>query len=274
MPLPGRTLTSTPGVSPPLFPDEWHAFPDEESMSRAAAVRLAAELRVKPAALVCLATGASPKRTYELLVAQAHTEPSLCLNARWMKLDEWGGLAMNDPATCETFLRREIIEPLQVPPHRYFGWESQPANPNEECERVSAWLAKNGPIDLLVLGLGENGHLGFNEPGDAFISGPHVAQLTPESLSHSMLQKSRGQVSYGLTLGMDNLLAAKRIILLVSGTRKARQLHRLLSEKVTPQFPASLLRRHPAVAVYCDHAAALLLRDGNDAATLFPNSAA
>lgn len=237
---------------------EWHLFPDEETMSAAAAARLAKELRAKPNALVCLATGASPRRTYELLVARARNEPEHFARVRWMKLDEWGGLAMDDPASCERFLRDAILDPLGVPPERYVGWESRPADAQAECRAMEAWLAKNGPIDLLILGLGENGHLGFNEPATALQQGPHVADLTRESLAHAMLGKSRGKVGYGLTLGMGDILGARQILLLVTGTRKSQQLHRLVTGEISPRFPASLLRQHHSVAIYCDDAAASL----------------
>lgn len=237
---------------------EWHLFPDAEAMSEAAAVRVAAELRAKPTALVCLATGASPRRTYELLVARAKAEPRLHAQARWIKLDEWGGLAMDDPASCETFLRDTLLDPLGVPPDRYRGWQSQPEDAQAECRAIESWLARHGPIDLQVLGLGENGHLGFNEPAPELRRGPHVAKLSRESLSHAMLGESRSQVAYGLTLGMDDILHSHRILLLVTGRHKAQQLRRLVTGEISPQFPASLLRRHRAVAIYCDAAAASL----------------
>lgn len=238
---------------------EWHFHPDEESMSKAVAARLAREVRARRNALICVATGQTPKRAYELVVAQARVEPDLYAAARWLKLDEWGGLAMDDPASCENFLRQVLLTPLAVPPERYFGWESQPADATAECRRVAAWLAAHGPIDLQVLGLGENGHLGFNEPASELQSGPHVAQLSPASLAHSMLGRSRGRVAYGLTLGMADILGARRILLLVSGRHKARQLLRLATGEASPQFPGSMLRRHPAVSVFCDATAASLL---------------
>jgi galactosamine-6-phosphate isomerase len=235
---------------------EWHFLPDEETMSVAAAAKLAREVRAKQDALICVATGKTPRRTYELVVAQARAEPGLYAKARWLKLDEWGGLAMEDPASCENFLRRVLLIPLAVPPERYFGWESQPADAAAECRRVSAWLAAHGPIDIQVLGLGENGHLGFNEPASELQSGPHVAKLSSASLAHSMLGRSQGRVTYGLTLGMEDILGARRILLLVSGRHKAHQLLRLATGEVSPQFPGSMLRRHPAVSVFCDAAAA------------------
>jgi galactosamine-6-phosphate isomerase len=238
---------------------DWHIHADEAAMSEAAAARLAVELRARRNALVCLATGSTPTPTYERLIAWAQSEPDRFAQVRWLKLDEWGGLAMDDPASCEHYLRRLILTPLSVPPERYFGWESQPADTEAECRRVAAWLETNGPIDLQVLGLGENGHLGFNEPAAQLQSGPHVAQLSPASLGHSMLGPSRGRVAYGLTLGMDDILNARHIMLLVTGERKASQLRRLLCGEISAEFPASLLRRHRAVSVYCDTAAAALL---------------
>ena len=238
---------------------EFNAYPDEESMSVAVANRLIEELRAKPNALIGLATGDSPKRAYELMVARARTEPSLFAQARWIKLDEWGGLTMDDPASCESFLRRHVLAPLAVPCDRYFGWESQPDDPDVECRRMAAVLAANGPIDVQVLGLGANGHLGFNEPADRLQGGPHIAQLSRASLSHSMLNLSRGRVSYGLTIGMDDILQARRILLIVSGERKARQFHRLVTGNASPDFPASFLRHRPSVSSYCDAAAAKLL---------------
>lgn len=259
-----RLRTKPPAdLSMPLvhrpFSWAWQRYPDEESMSVAAAARAALEIRAKPDLLISLATGASPRRAYELLTERARSEPELFSRARWIKLDEWGGLAMNDPATCETFLREVLLDPIGVPPERYFGWESRPADVEAECSRVSRWLAANGPIDLQILGLGENGHLGFNEPAPALQKGPHRAQLSPVSLSHAMLGRSKGRVSYGLTLGMDDILNSRKILLLVSGTRKAQQLLRLFAGGVSNDFPASWLQRHSDVVVFCDAAAAALV---------------
>lgn len=253
-------INSDEESSDELLPNwEWYLHPDEESMSQAAARALASEVQVKRNSLICLATGSSPKRTYDLIVEHAREDNELYGQVRWLKLDEWGGLAMDDPASCEHFLRQILLSPLSVPPERYFGWESQPKNPEMECRRVAQWLDANGPIDIQVLGLGQNGHLGFNEPAEQLQSAPHVATLSSVSLSHTMLRQSQGEVEYGLTLGMGDILNARRIFLLVSGEKKAQQLLRLATGKISPQFPASLLRRHRRTQVFCDTAAASLL---------------
>lgn len=243
---------------------------DHETLSRAVADRIAEEVRQKPDALICLAAGASTRRTYELIVEHGQGDAALYARTRWIKLDEWGDLAPDDPATCETFLRSALIDPLAVPPARYCGWNSRPADVNAECERITAWLAQHGPIDLQILGLGTNGHLGFNEPGTAPESGPHIAPLSPSSLSHAMLADAQAQVAFGLTLGLGDILRSHRIFLLVSGVHKSSQLQRLAGGEVSREFPASLLRRHPAVTLFCDDAAAAALPSKNSAAAILP----
>lgn len=229
---------------------------DPEALSRAAAAFLLRVLAQKPDALVCLASGASPARTYQLLAAHGRRRPALFARVRWLQLDEWGGLAEDDPATCRAWLQRELLDPLRVPPGRFLGWSSQPSDPAAECRRVSAWLARHGPIDVAVLGVGTNGHLGLNEPAGALQPGPHVARLSPAARRHSMLSAARRAPRYGLTLGMADLLQARQVVLLVSGGHKARVLRRFFNRQITPAFPVSFLWLHPAVALFCDKAAA------------------
>ena len=236
-----------------------HLAADPEGMSRAAAAHLAKALRTKPNALLCLATGASPARTYELLAKRGRAEPSLFAQARLLKLDEWGNLPVDDPASCEFYLRQKLIQPLRIPPERFFGWHNQPADPAAECRRMAAWLAANGPIDVSVLGMGTNGHLGFNEPAASLQPGPHVARLSDTSLSHSMLGGSKRKVCSGLTLGMADLLHSMEIVLMVSGRHKADQMQRLFTRRITPRFPVSFLWLHPNVHLFCDRDAARLL---------------
>jgi galactosamine-6-phosphate isomerase len=168
-----------------------------------------------------------------------------------IKLDEWGGVPMDDPATCEMQLRNQLITPLSLA-DRYTSFHSDPSEPAAECKRISTWLEDNGPIDLCVLGLGTNGHLGFNEPADMLQPHAHVAQLSDSSLSHAMLSSTHRRPTFGLTLGMADLLNAHAILLLVSGPAKRGPFERLLKEEISTAFPASLLHLHPRVTVLCD----------------------
>ncbi len=227
-------------------------FPDHESMSAAAADWLERRVRARPGLLLCLATGATPMRSYELLAARP---PALFAAARVLKLDEWGGIPMDSPATCETFLRRAIVNPLELEP-RYFGFASSPPDPALECARVAEWLAAQGPIDACVLGLGLNGHLGFNEPAESLHPHAHIATLSPESMAHSMVADLPQKPTFGLTLGVADILQSREILLLVSGAAKAAPLKQLLAAEITPRFPGTFLWLHPRVSLLCDRAAA------------------
>ena len=226
--------------------------PDYQSLSVAAADLIAKRLAEKPNLLLCLATGSTPTRAYELLATRPQ---SLFKQARILKLDEWGGIPMSSPATCETYLRKLLIDPLDLA-SRYFGFESQPTDPNAECARIARWLIENGPIDLCVLGLGTNGHLGFNEPAEKLQASPHVAKLSTESLDHSMVQALPIKPTFGLTIGIDNILTSREIMVLVSGPTKVAPVRRMLKDPITAQFPATHLQRHPNTRIFCDRAAA------------------
>ncbi len=226
-------------------------FADYESLSQHAAAWLAERCSARPSALLCLAAGSTPSRTYELFAARLRS--SAASQLRFIKLDEWGGLPMTSSATCEQQLRRELIEPLGAD-QRYFAFESSPLDPAAECARIAGWLAANGPIDVAILGLGVNGHLGFNEPAAELNPHAHVAELSGASLGHVMIQGSADQPRYGLTLGMADLLHAREILLLVSGAAKRAPLERLLTDGISTDFPASLLQLHPRVTLLCDTA--------------------
>lgn len=228
-------------------------FTDYEALSQHAAAWLDQRLRANPRAILCLAAGSTPTRTYQLLAERAADEPAWAKQCRLMKLDEWGGVPLHDQATCDYQLRRLLVEPLQAA-DRYVAFDSQPNDPRVECERIAAWLFEHGPIDLCVLGLGVNGHLGFNEPAPALQPRPHVAQLSAASLGHAMVRGSERRPAFGLTLGMADILQSREVLLLVSGPSKRQPLRQLLAERISVDFPASLLHVHPQVTLLCDEA--------------------
>jgi galactosamine-6-phosphate isomerase len=228
-----------------------HVLADYEALSRRAADLMIECLRTTPNALLCLAAGATPTRTYALVAGHHQREPRLFEHLRLLKLDEWGGLAKDDPGSCERFLRQTIVEPL-LSQDRYVAFDGRSADPAAEAGRIAGWLNEHGPIDLCVLGLGVNGHLGFNEPGAHLKPRAHVAQLSSDSLKHAMLDQARTRPKYGLTLGMTDLLQARQVLLLVSGAAKSGPLRQLLEGEISTQFPASFLWLHRDVTLLCD----------------------
>jgi galactosamine-6-phosphate isomerase len=232
---------------------------DYEEGSALAADQLKVALREKPDLLLCAATGASPARAYELLARSILSSQIPSAALRVLKLDEWGGLPMDDSATCEAHLQRLLVQPLKIDANRFISFRSDTPSPEKECQRIGGWLMANGPIDVCVLGLGINGHLGFNEPADELTAGCHVAPLTDESMAHPMLSGTRRRPGYGLTLGIREILASRTILLLVFGAGKAAQLERLFTGGISTRFPGSFLALHQRVVCICDEAAAVRL---------------
>jgi len=227
-----------------------------ETGSRYAADCLLEAIRRQPELLLCVAAGSSPARTYQLLGKAAASQPECFNRLRVIQVDEWLGLPSGDPATCAADLRRNLLDPLGISGDRFVAFRSDAPDAAVECERVSGWLAANGPIDVCVLGVGGNGHLAMNEPGSTLRAGVHLARLAEVSRQHPLLAGRPEKPTHGLTLGMADLLHARQILLLAFGAAKRPVVQRLCEPVIDPRFPASLLWLHPAVTVICDTAAA------------------
>jgi len=226
-----------------------------ESISRQAANRIEAALEQNPSLLLCAAGGSTPARAYELLVESKKQNPAAFASLRVVKLDEWGGIAMDDPGSCETQLKKQLINPLAVASNRYYSLQSNSESPEKVCQQMRNHLAAVGPIDLCILGLGVNGHIGMNEPAATLEPFTHVATLSEVSLRHPMLKSSRTP-AFGLTLGMVEILSSREILLLVNGTAKREALRTLLRREITTDFPASFLWLHSNWTLLCEPDAA------------------
>lgn len=227
-----------------------------ELMSRRAAGLVMAELKKRPSLILCASAGGTPTRLYELLAARHQRQPRLFGKMRVLQIDEWGGLPRRHAASCETDLRLKLLEPLQIRGERYAGFRTDSPDPESECSKMRRWLAKNGPIDVCILGLGVNGHVAMNEPAPALMPHAHVSVLTRSSLKHPMLKELKQKPRFGLTLGMTDILSSGMVLLMVNGRHKREALERLLKPKVTTQFPASFVWLHPRGFVLCDRESA------------------
>jgi galactosamine-6-phosphate isomerase len=225
---------------------------DYQEMSRKAASLILENIRKKPELLLCTATGSSPEGLYRELAKTAEDEKEQFKQLRILKLDEWGGIPENHPVSCEYFLREKLLTPLAIPRERYISFASDPEDPAKECSRISSLVETHGPIDICILGLGANGHLALNEPAAQLEPQAHVAALSEESLRHPMIASLEQKPSYGLTLGMEEILSSRLIIMLVSGKGKKQIAELFLEGTVSTELPASFLWNHPQVECFVD----------------------
>lgn len=223
-------------------------FTDYAAMSAEAARLFGEAIAGKKSPTACLATGHSPRGLYRNL-GKGKADLS---HLNIVKLDEWLGLPMDHPGSCETYLRQEVLEPLRIPDSRFVGFQANPPDTAAECRRMQGELTRMGTLDVCVLGIGKNGHLAMNEPAPVLQPHCHRAQLAPGTQQHAMLAGSEITITEGLTLGMADVLNARLVLLLVSGPGKEEAFKRLQNPVVTTDLPASFLWLHPNVEVLAE----------------------
>jgi len=221
-------------------------------MSQRAAHSVLADLRKDQDQLLCPASGNSGMGVFKNLAQACKEDPQNFREIRILMLDEWYGLTPGDPNSCHFFLQKHVIHPLSISKDRYFNFKSDASEPEKECKRMQATLRQQGPIDICILGLGKNGHLGFNEPSDTLTPHCHMAPLSESSKNHAMIADMVKPPEFGLTLGMADILQSKKILLLLTGDSKQKVIEELLSKKITTQLPASFLWQHSNVECYLD----------------------
>ena len=195
-------------------------LPTPAEVGQVAAERISRAADVDPAFLLCAATGDTPTKTYQHLQESHVKNPARFAKMRVIKLDEWAGLAMDDPGTCETYLQQHLLGPLSIPPRRYISFDSLTADPAAECRRIAAELKEQGPIGVCILGIGVNGHIALNEPAEMLAPFAHVAGLADTTTNHGMLSASPIRPRQGLTLGMAEIFSSRQILLLITGEKK------------------------------------------------------
>lgn len=222
-------------------------FDSYDAMSEVSAEMVMNSLKEKPDMMLCAATGNSPTGLYKELANSYQMDSSAFDQLRIFKLDEWGDMEADVPASCEYYLQEHVLTPLQISANRYIAFQNNPADPKAECERIQGVLEEQGPIDICVLGLGANGHMGLNEPNDKLNDHCNVAQLAELTLSHGMIADIKPKPTYGMTIGIEDILASKHILMLIVGASKKEATVMLLKGEVTNQFPATHLWRHSNV---------------------------
>jgi len=206
--------------------------------------------------LICTASGDSPSGLYKELVHRVNEKESDISSWKFVGLDEWAGMNGDDQGSCRYHLNNQFYHPLKISEERICFFDGRAKNPEEECRKTENFIKKNGNIDIAIIGLGLNGHIGMNEPGTSPTLRSHVADIDPQTqqVGQKYFTKPQ-QLSQGLTLGLATIMEAKKIILIVTGSHKAAIVKEILEENA-PQLPASLLRNHPGLTIYLDKQAA------------------
>ena len=226
---------------------------DHEELSRLTADVLVSELIQRPSPLFSCIAGRTPMRSYVLFRERVRAERIPTDGLRHVQMNEWVGLGSHDAGSFAHVMEDQLLGPLGVSAERRIAFNGLATDPYAECRRVQQALTSQGPIDLMILGLGVNGHVAFNEPGAILSPNAHLAELTEFTRrAHLPPSQDGDQPEDGMTLGFADIMAARRVVLLVSGRHKADQMARLNRQDVTTEFPASMLWMHPQAVCICD----------------------
>ncbi|WP_188996520.1 6-phosphogluconolactonase [Paenibacillus nasutitermitis] len=230
-----------------------------EEMSDAAADIVASVIADKPSAALGLTTGNTPMGLYKRLCARYREGRLPLQDIRVFSTEEYLGVPPDDRRSLYAWLKRELLEPCGIGQDRVFRMSGEDPEPQLACERFDRLLQTSGGMDLIVEGIGRNGHIGFNEPGSLPATRSRIVALTNETLDHNYEYWSDAVPQYGMTIGMANILSAKRILLMASGSAKAESLLKALHGPVTSAVPASFLQEAGNLTVLADKEAAKLL---------------
>ena len=231
-----------------------------EDMSRAAAKEILELLEPLSSPLLCIASGDTPAGLYKEMVDQVNRKHINTSEWNYVGLDEWMGMNGYDEGSCRYYIDQQVFDPLNVPLKRIAFFDGTVNDPVKECERVERFIEAHKRIDIAILGLGMNGHIGMNEPGTSASLRSHVSKLDPQTQEVGQKYfKSKTALTKGLTLGMATILEAKHIFLLVSGTKKASIAGKMITEEISEQLPCTLLRNHSGLRIYLDKDAAVQL---------------
>ena len=234
-----------------------------EEMSKAAATLFAAEIMENPKTILGMATGSTPVGLYKELVKMYEAGDLDFSQVTTFNLDEYIGLAPEHDQSYHYFMHKNFFDAVNVPDERINLPDGAQLDAERECRRYDAAIRAAGGIDLQLLGMGLNGHIGFNEPDEYFSKGTHCVNLTESTIeANKRFFASADDVPrQAYTMGVQTIMLARRIVLVVSGENKAKTVREAFFGPVTPRVPASILQLHTDVSIVADEAALSLCTD-------------
>ncbi len=234
-----------------------HVVNNPEEMGRLAADQFEAAIQAKPACVIGLATGSTPLPLYRELIAREKAGRIDFSKVRSANLDEYKGLAPDHPQSYRRFMQENLFDHISIRPENTIVPDGLAADIDAMCKAYEEKIESWGGVDLQLLGIGHDGHIGFNEPEDHFPGMTHEVQLTEMTRdANKRFFASIDEVpTAAFTMGIGTVMAARKIVMVVTGEDKREILRKTFWGPVTPQVPASILQFHPDVTLICDKAA-------------------
>lgn len=224
-----------------------------QETSAIAAKIVADQMKEKKNSVLGLATGSSPEGMYEELIKMNQEGEIDFSEITSINLDEYFGLAPENDQSYRYFMNNHLFDHVNIRKECTYVPDGMTQDPEKECAEYDRRIEEFGGIDLQVLGMGLNGHIGFNEPGEAFPVGTHLVTLEDSTIeANSRFFTSKEEVpTQALSMGLKGIMTAKKIVLIVHGKAKQETLMKAINGPVTPWLPASILQLHPDVTVVC-----------------------
>lgn len=240
-----------------------YAVKDYEEMSRKAAAVMAALVVSKPNAVLGLATGSTPVGMYSKLIEWYKNGDLDFSQVSSVNLDEYKGLSGDNDQSYRYFMNTNLFDHINIDKARTNVPNGLAEDAELACKEYNEIIRSMGGVDMQLLGIGGNGHIGFNEPSDVFEKETHIVDLTESTISaNARFFKSMDEVpKQAITMGIKNIMDAKKILLVATGEGKADALYKSLFGPITPQVPASILQLHSDVVVVADEAALSLIKE-------------
>ena len=220
-------------------------YKDYTELSDNTAEQIAAIITNKPDALLCFPAGETSVGTFKHLIELNMAGKISFKNCKIVGLDEWANLGKMRNENCFSFLKKHLFDHIDYSDENLCFFNGESSDLVHECNKTDSFINKYGPIDMILLGAGMNGHLGLNEPGTSFDLYSHIVNL--DETTKTVGQKyfsDKVNLSSGITLGIKYIMEAKTVILQLNGAKKAEIVKRLIDSEISPSFPASVIKAH------------------------------
>lgn len=232
-------------------------FEDYEKLSRASAERMIDQVLQRPDSVLCVPSGETPKGTFRHFVAMAGERNLDLSGVTWIGLDEWVGVPPHNPGSCGNFIRKWLLDPLKIRPANVHLFNGMATDLDAECQKMDVAIRNRGGLDLILVGIGMNGHIGLNEPGVSPDLHSHVMELAPTTREVGQKYfQNHTVLTRGITLGLKYVLAARTALLIANGEKKASIIRDTIAGPISTAVPSTIMHKHPNGFIYLDREAA------------------